>query len=252
MFDFHTHILPGMDDGSRSIEESLEMLKAFQLQGVDGLAATPHFYAEQMSPETFFARRRNAWEQLRPHLGADAPEIRLGAEVRYFEGIARYDNLAQFCLEGTGLLLLEMPQGRWTNRMIAALSELNRQEPITVLLAHVERYFREQTTETWDMLLKCGIKMQVSADFLIRRCTRRTALKLLRNGRVHLLGSDCHNMTSRKPNLAEAVSILEQKNNRELFLRLQQREALYLQAPVLSAGKTDHTLIGGGCISSSI
>lgn len=47
MIDFHSHILPGMDDGSKSTQESLEMLDMLRAQGVDTVAATPHFYARE-------------------------------------------------------------------------------------------------------------------------------------------------------------------------------------------------------------
>ena len=246
MFDFHTHILPGIDDGSSSAEESLRMLNELKLQGVEGIAATPHFYAEQSSPTDFFARRRRAWEQLKPHLTPDLPEIRLGAEVRYFEGINQCDGLEQFCIEGTDLLLLEMPHGVWTRRMIAALAELSGRGNITLLLAHVERYLRRQKKETWNDLLRCGIRMQVSADFFVKRGSRRTAMKLLRDGRIHLLGTDCHNMTSRKPNMGDAVSVIQHKSGDELLQRITNREHMLLQ----TAAQTDDLIcsagIGGG------
>lgn len=236
MFDFHTHILPGIDDGSANIEESLSMLQELQRQGVDGLAATPHFYAERMSPEDFFVQRQAAWERLRPHLSADLPEIRLGAEVRYFEGIHRYDGLERFCLEGTNLLLLEMPHGVWTKRMIAVLTELNERENISLMLAHVERYYRQQSREIWDILLRSGIRMQASADFFLGRWTRKAALKLLREGRIHVLGTDCHNMTTRKPNMADAVSFIRAKSGADLLLRIQQRENLLLHKYSVNGG----------------
>ena len=57
MIDLHSHILPQMDDGSRSVDESLQMLAALAAQGVTDVAATPHFYASENSPERFLARR---------------------------------------------------------------------------------------------------------------------------------------------------------------------------------------------------
>ena len=64
MIDFHSHILPGMDDGSQTVEESLTLLEMLRAQGVDTVAATPHFYARENSPEVFLRRRREAWERL--------------------------------------------------------------------------------------------------------------------------------------------------------------------------------------------
>lgn len=229
MFDFHSHILPAMDDGSRSVEESLSMLSQLKLQGVDGVAATPHFYADRMSPEDFFARRQAAWERLKPHLNASLPEIRLGAEVRYFEGIHRYDGLERFCLEGTDLLLLEMPHGVWTKRMLDGLVRLSEREDVSLMLAHVERYYRQQRRETWELLLRNGICMQVSADFFLSGWTRKTAMRLLRGGYVHVLGTDCHNMTSRKPNMGDAEAFIRAKKAEDLLHRIRQREDLLLR-----------------------
>ena len=79
MIDLHSHILPQMDDGSRSVDESLQMLAALAAQGVTDVAATPHFYASENSPERFLARRRHAWQRLAPHLTASLPTVHLGA-----------------------------------------------------------------------------------------------------------------------------------------------------------------------------
>lgn len=65
MTDMHCHILPGMDDGSRSAAESLSMLEASAAQGVDRIVATPHFYAGENSPEVFLSRREHAYERLK-------------------------------------------------------------------------------------------------------------------------------------------------------------------------------------------
>ena len=86
MIDFHTHILPGMDDGCKSVAERLWMLRQEQQQGVGTVVLTPHYYPWENSPEEFLARRSRAWENLRQQLPEDAPQLFLGAEVHYFEG----------------------------------------------------------------------------------------------------------------------------------------------------------------------
>lgn len=228
MFDFHTHILPGLDDGSGSVDESLAMLNELGRQGVDGIAATPHFYADQVSPDTFFERRQAAWETLAPRLTSTAPQIRLGAEVYYFEGIDRYHELERFCIQGTRLLLLEMPGIIWTNRMIRSLTDIQERDRVTVLMAHVERYLHTQKKETWEYLLQAGIRMQANADFFIRHRTRGKAMKLLRDGKIHLLGTDCHNMTTRKPNMESAFKVFAQKKSQDLLDRMNSRASMLL------------------------
>lgn len=226
VFDFHTHILPGVDDGSRSVEESLEMISALSAQGAWGIAATPHFYAQRSSPERFFQKRDAAWERLSESLGEDAPEIRLGAEVQYFEGIHRCGGLEDFCITGTNLLLVEMPMGEWTNRMVSAVLEVNSRGSTRVLLAHIERYMSRVNNRYWDEFLDNGVLIQASTEFFIQK--RWTSMRLLRQGKIHVLGTDSHNMGSRKPNLAQALDTIGRKNGEELLRELSQREALML------------------------
>ena len=72
MIDLHTHILPNVDDGSSSLEESLALLRMLASQGVTLTAATPHFYATSDTPEQFFRRREAAWKQLSAFASAEA------------------------------------------------------------------------------------------------------------------------------------------------------------------------------------
>lgn len=245
--DLHTHVLPAVDDGSRSVEESLAMLAALSRQGARGVAATPHFYAQRTTPEQFFERRQAAWECLAPHLGADAPELRLGAEVQYFEGIQRYDALERFRIEGTELLLLEMPVCVWTLRMLDAVLEINQRRDMRVMLAHIERYLRFQNAKTWELLLDNDVFMQASTEFFIRHS--RKAMRMLREGRIHFLGTDSHNMESRCPNLEEALRVIERRGGGELLDELIRREAAVL-------GETEddsaHSGRGGAAVSTGL
>ena len=206
MIDFHSHILPGIDDGSKSAEMSVEMIRALREQGVDTICATSHFYATQRTPQRFLQRRQEAFERLRPLLPDDAPRILLGAEVLYFPGISHMEELPELCLEGTDLLLLEMPFETWSGYMVREVNELARTGRFTVLLAHIERYYFQQEASVWSNLLNNGVLMQSNADFFLPFGTRRKAIRLMREGMIHLLGSDCHNTTSRAPHMAEAAA----------------------------------------------
>ncbi len=226
MFDFHTHILPGIDDGSRNIRESLAMLEELTRQGVSGIAATPHFYASRSTPQHFFTERQAAWDRLYPNLPLETPEIRLGAEIQYFEGIHRMEGLERFRLEGTRLLLIEMPICKWTTRMVSSIQEVNSRGTITVLLAHIERYLRYQNGKALEQLQKNGVLMQASTGFFIE--DHRMAMKMLRKGKIQLLGTDTHNMEQRKPNFAQALKIINQKKGAQLLQELAEREGVVL------------------------
>ena len=159
MIDLHTHVLPGMDDGSRSPEESARMLRELGAQGVTLAAATPHFYAGENSPDRFLRRRKEAWERLQPVLEPGMPELILGAEVCYFEGLRRNDELPLLCMEGTDTLLLEMPFEPWSRRMLGDLLELADRGDMRVVLAHVERYMPFQSRDVWDHVLQSMVLM---------------------------------------------------------------------------------------------
>lgn len=223
MTDMHAHVLPGMDDGSGSTEESLAMLRASAAQGIGRVAATPHFYAWENSPEEFLARRGKAAENLLARWTPDLPRLLLGAEVCYFEGMSRVRELDALCIEGTRLLLVEMPFAPWTERMVRELLLLHRQLGAEVLLAHMERYLRLQQKAVWTVLEEAGVLMQCNAGFFLNWRTRAKARRMLRAGRIQLLGSDCHNMRTRPPRLGDAMKLLER---REMEILTEQMDRL--------------------------
>ncbi len=211
MIDWHSHILPGMDDGSRSVEESLAMLEMMSEQGVSCVVATPHFYANAETYDHFLSRRRSSFEALSGHLTKTHPRVLCGAEVRYYPGIAKFNDLASLAIEGTRILLLEMPMMHWTEYTVNELIELSVTRGLTVVLAHIERYLPMQSIQIFNRLRENGILMQVNASYFKRISSRRKALSLLDAGLIHFLGSDTHNLTDRNPNLGSAYKIIEKK-----------------------------------------
>ena len=117
LIDFHSHILPGIDDGSRSTAQSLDMMKLELDQGIGRIVATPHFYADRISVDKFLSRRQQAYEKVMAAMdeqGRKAPVFYLGAEVYYFGGIGKAEMLPKLCMEDTDTILLEMPFCQWT------------------------------------------------------------------------------------------------------------------------------------------
>jgi len=224
MTDIHCHVLPHMDDGSRSAEESLAMLEALAAQGVDCVVATPHFYADENSPEEFLARRAASAAILAESWRPGLPTLELGAEVGYFEGVSRCKEIDSLKIGDSGSLLLEMPYCRWSRRMLQEIRDLQTSRA-TVVLAHIERYLGWQDPKTWDALLEWGVLNQCNASFFLRWRTRCKAIRMLREGRIHLLGSDSHNMDARPPRLGEAWAVLGQRE-RELLEKNVRRSLL--------------------------
>ena len=213
--DWHSHILPGIDDGSRNVEESISLLNSQMAQGVKVAIATPHFYANDESVESFVYKRSKAFELLKAELPETSLEIRLGAEVKYYEGISRLDGLKDLRIEESKILLLEMPMIKWTEYMLRELVELSGKNDIRIVLAHIERYMRFQKQDVWERLLESGILMQTNASFFTSITSKRKALSLLQGGMIHLIGSDCHNMASRPPKLSKASEVIQKKLGHE-------------------------------------
>ena len=211
MTDFHSHILPKMDDGSRSVEESLQMLNALAEQGISRVVATPHFYANDESVFDFLGRRREAFEKLSAVLTADMPEVLLGAEVRYYDGISRLAEIKSLCIQGTDLFLLEMPEKRWTEYTLRELEDIACAGRVTLVLAHVDRCMEYQRADTMFRLHGRGVMMQLNAEYFNGFFTRRKAVSMIENGMVQFVGSDCHNMTDRKPEIGRAYKTIKNR-----------------------------------------
>ena len=211
--DLHTHILPGIDDGSRDESMTKDMLFEEKRQGVEIIAVTPHFYANQMSVEGFLEHRHtalNKTEQIRQQSEEPLPEIIAGAEVYYFPGIGRAAEIPKLCIGDTHVLLLEMPFEQWSGEVLKDVEDLIRRQKLMIVLAHVERYFRfQKDREVWDDVLNLPLHAQINAGSFVNkgrflRPDRKWqfCIDFLKKHPDTLhLGSDCHNMSSRVPNM---------------------------------------------------
>ncbi len=211
MIDLHSHILPGVDDGSKNVSESIAMLEMLSEQGIKTVAATPHFYADHESVDDFLKRRDEAFERLRAELKNDEVCILRGAEVRYYPGIGRMQDICKLCIENSKLLLLEMPMSKWTEYTVKELVEMSSHAKITLVIAHMERYMDFQSERTLERLYESGIFMQFNASFFLGFSTKRKAISMLESGEIHLLGSDCHNISSRPPRIGKAYEMIRKK-----------------------------------------
>ena len=210
--DMHTHVLPEMDDGSASVEESITMLREMAGYGIRTVTATPHFYAKSDTPEAFFGRRESAYRRLSREMEkhSDLPQIKLGAEVHFFQGMSESEVLPQLTIAEKRCILVEMPHMVWTAGMYDELVQIRNKQGLIPVIAHVERYIGGfRTHKIMEQLEELPVLVQANASFFLNRFTAPLALRLLRQGQIHLLGSDCHNMSSRKPNLGEAVKMIQ-------------------------------------------
>ncbi len=225
LFDFHAHVLPAMDDGSRTAAQSLAMLQAAARGGVRYVAATPHFYPHRETPNAFLARRETAWKILTHAMEGmdDLPTVLLGAEVYAFEGMSECEELRQLTLAGGDALLVEMPMTVWSDRLLAELTGIQQKLGLVPIVAHIDRYLhRFNTRRVMAHMAELPVFLQANSAFFLDRNTRRMALRLLRDHRIHLLGSDCHDEKRRPPNLHEAACVIAEKADPQCLLRLYQ------------------------------
>ena len=210
MIDFHSHILPQVDDGSKSIEMSLEMLNRMKEQGIGMVVATPHFYANHDNLERFLARRNRGFEALAPLLTEDMPKILLGAEVAYFPGMSQSKALQDLVIEGSRAILVELPMGKWSDSMYRELRQIYEQQHLIPIVAHVDRYLTPyRSFGIPKKLEELPVLVQANAEFFLNKTTARKAKKMLVAEQIHLLGSDAHNLDSRGPNLGVALQVIE-------------------------------------------
>ncbi len=212
LFDLHTHILPGIDDGAADLSESLALLKQEQDCGVDTVVLTPHFRPQIQKPAEFLEKRSRAFEALS---GAFEGEMKfvLGAEVLYSPYLASIENIRDFCIGDTDYLLLEMPyRARMADDVIRAVSRLMDEHGIRPILAHVERYEAvRRNVYVLDKFRAVGCLFQVNASTLAAKSffTRRFVRSLVFGGYLDLIGSDCHDPVHRPANVKAALVALD-------------------------------------------
>ena len=230
--DVHCHVLPEMDDGSKALDVSLAILRQEKEQGVGVVCATSHYYARQNSIPDFCARRSEAMGRLTAAIAESKeslPQILPAAEVAYFSHMEEQD-LSPLCIRGTRTLMLEMPFADWTDLQVEAVETLALDCGYQVVLVHPERFcFSGSNRSQLRRLAQLPIGLQVNAGSLIRWQTRRLALDLLQLAQMPLLGSDCHNLTSRPPNLKGGRAVIRRKLGEDFLNQMDENAALAVQ-----------------------
>ena len=214
VIDLHTHILPGFDDGVRSIDEARQLAVQASAEGVTAVAATPHVRDDYPTAPAAMERGVGA---LRADFAAEriAIEVVAGGEVslgRLWE--LPPEDVVRFTYGGAGrYLLLEFPYAGWPRLLEPTLGELAR-AGIRALLAHPERNDAVQAApERLAPLVDAGALVQVTAGSLaghLGRPSRETTLRLLDLGLVHVLASDVHSAgQTERAGLAAGAAALE-------------------------------------------
>ncbi len=209
MIDIHTHILPHIDDGAKDTNMSIAMLNSLKEQGVNTVLLTPHYYGKRSSPASFIKRRNEIFDRLKKSI-PEGIEVHLGAEV-HFTGMNMAENeaLCALAIEGTKYILIEFPFTRkWPHDLLDRVNDFIRETECTPIIAHVERYAEVQKNPALLLeLVNMGCLLQVNAPSFLDKRESRLALALLKNGYVHCIGTDAHDVDKRAPKYVEAKNL---------------------------------------------
>lgn len=186
--DFHTHILPAIDDGSKSVAQSMELLTAAKEIGFDTVLATSHFYPHRYNVSEFLKNREAAYAQIDKN--ADIPKIICGAEVLVCEGMEDMVQLEKLCIGDSDTMLIELPfdDVNITDRMYETVENMVREKKFNVVLAHPNRY----SSYVVERMISIDVKLQINISHLCIRSERRRAMQWFERGCVYAIGSDMH------------------------------------------------------------
>lgn len=209
MIDTHLHILPGVDDGPETLEQSLALARALVQEGVHTAIATPHYNDEFQRRGAAEIRERVFALQQALHQQSIPLRVLAGHEALIAPGLVediRAGRLAT--LNGSRYLLLELWTAHWLPETERVIFEL-RSAGITPVLAHPERYrFFQKEPERLAVLLRQGVLAQITASSLVGmqgRTAQHTAEMLLKKGLVHIIASDAHGLHKRPPAISEGL-----------------------------------------------
>lgn len=199
MIEYHCHILPGIDDGAKDAETSLAMIEMMKEQGIERIAATPHFYAHrEKSVADFMKKRQAAFDKIRDK--AAVSDIRLGAEVSVEHGISELPDIEKLAIEGTRMILLELPYRAYAKWMSEEIYNIGAEYKLKVILAHVHRYLEYYSKAELEEILSSNSVMQINNEAFSGWKEKRLAKKVIASGKEFVFGSDAHNLGERRPN----------------------------------------------------
>ena len=215
LIEMHCHIIPGIDDGSQDVETSLEMIERLKEQGAKKIVLTPHYYSNEISLDDFLRSRDKAFNELLAALPSGSPELIPAAEVYISNYLFNNDSLEKLCIGDTNYILLEHPfSSPFDSEVYDRIMNLYCDYKVRPILAHIERYKALMDGKyTLDDYIDMGCLTQVNISSFsdAPRSIRKKLLRFLDDGKIHFIGSDCHNLDSRPPEYEDGIKVIEKK-----------------------------------------
>lgn len=210
MIDFHSHILPNIDDGSRSIEETFNLINEAKNVGFDAIISTSHYmenYYETDTPE------REVWvNAIYENLQAKNIDIKLylGNEIYLSENLIKLlEEGKASTINDTSYVLFEMPLNSEPLNLYDMVYEM-MQYKLVPILAHPERYsyIQKEPDLVYDLIQK-GVLMQANYGSIIGQYGEKAKIivrKFLRNNMIHFFGTDVHRQNTIYPRIPEILA----------------------------------------------
>ena len=209
MIDFHSHIIPNVDDGSKSLEETFKMFEEAEKVGFKAIISTSHYIENSYESS---ADERRIWINALQE-GLDKKRINLklylGNEIYFTENMVNLlkKGLAA-SINNTNYVLFEFPLNTKPMNIYDVIYEMMGNDYIPIL-AHPERYsFVQKEPELILDLIEAGVLMQANYGSILGRYGEKAKIivkKFFENNYIHLLGSDVHKPETVYPNVPDAL-----------------------------------------------
>ncbi len=234
MVDIHCHILYGIDDGPKSLEQSMELVRELQKKGIEKIIATPHF----ISGDDYIPTAEEIRDKVRLlQEEIDKEEIKLkiypGMEVyASHDTIERLKNNEILSLNDSKYILIEFPFETIPKYMSDRLFSMQL-EGFTPIIAHPERYCLEyRKSKLLKELVDKGVLLQINSESIIGaygKRAKKAAYELLKDGMVHIVGTDSHSLNrilSDKKEIKKKISDLCGFENAERIMHVNPQRVL--------------------------
>ena len=241
MIDIHCHILPNVDDGSESLEESIEMAKIAESEGITKIVNTSHChfdfkYKKGNELKLELEKFNQALKEENINI-----EVILGNELYYTSDlIERFDELDFFSMNNSKYILMEFSPINFPKNIEDVIYEIKIRGYIPII-AHAERY--KQVQEDVNIVLDCikeGALIQVNASSILGKNGEKaedTSKKLLDNNMVHFVATDAHSSNRRRPLIKDSYNYILKNYGKEVS------EKLFIENPTAVIENRDISIL---------
>lgn len=220
MIDIHCHILPEVDDGSRSLNESIEMAMIAKEQGIKKIVNTSHYHPDfRYKKGEELLKELNDFNNVLKENMIDI-EVLIGNEIYYTKDlIKQIDELDFYTLNNSRYILIEFPPTNFPNDLCNIVYELKEKNYIPVF-AHVERY--REVQENPNLIyeaIKAGAVIQINSHSILGNSGKelqKTCDTLIKRNMVHIVGTDAHRSKRRTPVFLDAYKYVSDKYSKEI------------------------------------